>query len=165
MKTMRWIGLALLIIGVYILLDNFLPLPEGMPLIVLGIGFIIARYIFRQHGLMTPGMIITGVGCGVLLRDILSLERGYAAAVILASLGVAFLLLGILEYKHTGAWPFYPGGTLLVVAAVSAYLTEPGLRELLSGPIAQYWPIALIVVGLVILITAAVNGKKGNPNG
>ena len=105
------------------------------------------------------------VGCGVLFRDILSLERGYAAAVILASLGVAFLLLGILEYKHTGAWPVYPGGTLLVVAAVSAYLTEPGLRELLSGPIAQYWPIALIVVGLVILITAAVNGKKGNPNG
>ncbi len=165
MKSMRWIGLALLIVGVYILLDNFLSLPEGMPLIVLGIGFIIARYIFRQHGLMIPGMIITGVGCGILVKDVLSLTGGYAAAVMLAGLGIAFLLLGALEYRHTGAWPFYPGGTLLVVAAVSAYLTEPSLRELLSGPIGQYWPVVLIILGLVILISASVRGSKKNPNG
>jgi hypothetical protein len=69
-------------------------------------------------------------------------------AVLLIGVGLTFLLLYVIRYsQHDTRWAAVPAGALLLLGAVTLIDALPT-----PGWLAEWWPIALVVGGLVLII-------------
>lgn len=117
----------------------------GGEAIVLAIGaaFLVAYAMTGTYGFLVPGGIMTGLGAGILYNA----QTGNGGAVVLG-LGLGFLSIYVLSRRvPAGWWPLIPGGILTVIGLATA-----ANREGLLGEIARWWPVALILAGLAILL-------------
>lgn len=148
----------------------------GVVLIVLGIIFLLNRFIPGLELVLSWPWIVIGVGAGLLVIGLLVGAPDMAVpACIVGGIG------GILYYQNlTGDWtswsyawaliPVFVGVGLLVAAALgdrSRYAYREGIRTLLVGSVlflifgsffgafswlGPYWPLLLVGAGLIILI-------------
>jgi hypothetical protein len=117
-------------------------------LVLIGAALLAAYALTRQYAFLVPGSIMTGLGLGVLWDA----QTAYQGGAVLVGLGLGFGMVCIVDLvvKHTRApwWPLIPGGILTTIGV----LIETG-REGYLADFAWLGPLALVVIGIVLLIT------------
>lgn len=150
------IGILLILLGLYFLARHFFPslLPEpSWPWFLIGLGaiFILSAIISRSGGLAVPGAILCGLG-GIfyyqnLLADFTSWK--YMWALIPGFVGVGIVLSGIIDGHGRSAWG---GGLILIVISLALFFVFGGTFGL-SQQFVDYWPVVLIAIGLIIILS------------
>jgi len=121
----------------------------------LGVAFIIWAALARRCGLLVPGGVLLGVGIGAWL------QASFGPAAFLFSLAGGFLSISLFSVLIFGAknrhrWTVFPAGGLVLSGLIVS--GGPEVREFLRA-MQHYWPYALIVVALA-LIVSALRGSK-----
>jgi hypothetical protein len=121
----------------------------GWVVALIGLGFLGAYVYTRQYGYLVPGGIMTGLGGGIVASQMTkwATSEGEGGAVVVG-LGLGFLgiwVIGsLMRTTPNHWWPLVPGGILSIVGG--ALLIGGDAVDLLD-----YWGVAIIAVGLVIL--------------
>lgn len=154
-------ALVLIVIGVVGLISQvWQPAGDvgGWIVLVIGAGFIGAFLYTRQYGYLVPGGIMTGLGTGIVVSQLITwtTSEGEGGAIVLG-LGLGFVsiwAIGLLAGVERNAWwPLVPGGILAVIG--SALLIGGAAVDLLD-----YWGIALVVIGIVVLYRAWTESRR-----
>lgn len=158
-------GLILVAIGLLFLLPQLFPQLEGVlslgrnwPFLLVGLGgvFILAG-LAAAPPLMVPGSIIAGIG-GILVYQNLSgdwASWAFAWALIPGFVGVGMVLMGLRsrELRHS----VRHGGTLLLTSLLLFFVFAAFFNGM--GDIGRYWPGALIVAGVWMLVKERSNRR------
>lgn len=148
-------GVVLIAVGSILMVTRLAPV-QTAPAWLLGLGLALALIgiLQRRYAPMVAGMILLGVGAGMVLGDVRALGMSIRAWRLIA-LGLGFLgvfALGALIGLSRRWWPLVPGIVLIVLGVA------PSLRDLLVIPpqleilVRTWWPVALVVAGLVVVI-------------
>jgi hypothetical protein len=145
-------AIVLIVIGVIGLVDQvWKPTTDvgGWVVALIGLGFLGAYVYTRQFGYLVPGGIMTGLGAGIVVSQMVtwSTPDGEGGAVVLG-LGLGFLAIwvigALMRTTPNHWWPVIPGGILVIVG--SALLIGGTAIDALD-----YWGIGVVAVGLLIL--------------
>ena len=120
----------------------------GWVVLMIGLGFLAVFTFTRQYGFLVPGGIMAGLGSGILASEAVTLTDEGTAGTIVLGLGLGFVAIwvigAIVSVVGHHFWPLIPGG---ILAAVGAALLVGGQ----AVDLLDYWPIALIAVGVLVL--------------
>jgi hypothetical protein len=153
------VGATLLTVGLLMVVGTIIH-SELMGLLVLsalGLLFLFWGILARQVGPLIPAGILTGLGGGALMAQLMTGEMPGAACDGLIVLGLALGFLAIVPLTKWLAscaqyWPFIPGGILLAIGICLVIVAE-ALRPLdVFGT--YLWPVALIAGGSYLLCRA-----------
>ena len=147
-------GLILILLGGLFLLDQFVQIPAMGNLFLPGLGivFLLWGIVTRSSGLLVPGGILTGIGAGVYLMDVLPLEGEAEPGVFLLSFGGGFVLITLFSAiftRETHWWALIPGG---ILAAIGGALFVGGTALDILEMVGKFWPVALILVGVWVIL-------------
>jgi len=129
----------------------------GWVVMVIGLAFLALFGSAREYRYAVPGGIMTGLGAGIVASQSVhwATSEGEGGAVVLG-LGLGFLSILALQTFAAGVhnrwWPLIPGGILGSV----------GTALLIGGQAVQlldYWGIALVAIGLVVLWRALASRR------
>ncbi len=154
-RSSRWVGgAALILLGLIALVGQFVELPSIGRLFLPGLGlvFLLWGIVSRNSGLLIPGGILSGLGTGIYLMDILPLEGAAHAGVFLVSFGAGFGLITLLSLIFTPEkhwWALWPGSILGLIGAMM--LIGGAALDVLTF-VGTYWPVVLILIGAYFLI-------------
>ncbi len=156
MKRQNLLGFILVGLGIYFLLLNTGVLGGDFFLLFLAAAFIAAYFALgRNLGMLIPGTVIGAIGTFSVVEDA-GIIPGDGGPLFLLFLGIAFLLVWLIHTLPYGEgwggknWPLFPGG-ILALLGVAFYIEDNlSLRERLA-PVAPYWPLILIAVGVWVL--------------
>ncbi|MEO7600499.1 MAG: hypothetical protein ABIV50_16320 [Opitutus sp.] len=161
-RRRRW-GVALLIVSVLALLNRYFPVSsEYLILPLLGVGFTVWAVAVRSLGLLVPGGILMGVGFGLSAQRFYGVGAGTGTgqAVFLCCLAGGFLLITLLAlifFRSRVLWPLWPAGFIAATAIIR--LMGSGWQNHLWR-IQPYWPFALLVIALWLLLSRTGNNSK-----
>jgi hypothetical protein len=147
-SNVPWLGLALVVLGVLFLADEFLPavrVASSLVFLAIGVGLLGLWLLRRRSAALYAGTLITALAVPSLLRDVGLLAGGGWTTV---SLGVGFLFIALVRYADHGGWGWqaWVGAILVVVGGAST-------TDLFSR---LGWPILLVAVGLLILFRGSL---------
>ncbi|WP_092588964.1 hypothetical protein [Acidaminobacter hydrogenoformans] len=163
----KWMGAALIVIGLLLLLKNIFRFDFDVTLFVLG-GLFLAAYFgiqkngSRNIGYLIPGSILLFLGFNDLVMSMRLLPRSLENMAPLVFIGLAFLVIYLVSAAlgpKTAHWALLVGAVLLVMAALTFIAENHWIsREALA---LYGLPAALILIGLVILVKAVSGvGRK-----
>lgn len=149
-------GAALIALGALFLLAQMLDSIDVSLLIVpaMGVIFLVWGLAVRQVGLLVPGGILGGVGVALVLTEnvLTDLSEDAEGGVFVLAIAAGFLLvwlLGTMVLKQKSWWALIPAGFMGVIGAALMI----GGQALESLELLNYfWPVALIIGGLAILL-------------
>ena len=156
-------GLLLIFGGLLALTAQFVPDSWGfgfglIVLLGLGLAFILAGILTRRSGWFIPGGILTGIGAGVALVDgplarlmPAGLPSGDNGALFMLAFAGGWFLITVLTavFSHrTQWWPLIPGSIMALIGLAVGF--GGGFATALNL-LGRAWPLALILVGLLIL--------------
>lgn len=150
----RWItGVILIVLGTFLLLTQFFDLPNAGMLFLPALGaiFLLWGIFTRTSGLLVPGGILSGIGVGSYLIDLLPLNGEQEGGVFLLSFGAGFALITLLSVvftkdKHT--WALIPGG---IMAVIGGMILAGGAALDALETFGKFWPVILIIVGVYVI--------------
>lgn len=155
-------GFILILIGVGFLLNQFFPNLFGWfswPWILVAIGgiFFLASLIGRTGGLMIPALILLGLG-GIFLYQTTTgnwESWSYVWALIPALAGLGMVIGSLYDREMV---PARPVGAIMFLVGLALFGVFGGAFGL-DVNILRYWPVLLILFGLVVLVKALRPGK------
>lgn len=155
-------GLILILVGVGFLLNQFFPSLFGWfswpwILVVIGGIFFLSSLIGRVGGLMIPALILLGLG-GIFLYQTATgnwESWSYIWALMPALAGLGMLIGSLYDREMV---PARPVGAIMFVAGLALFAVFGGVFGL-DVDILRYWPVLLILLGLVVLVKALRPGK------
>jgi hypothetical protein len=144
-------GILLITIGVFMLLNTFNLVSDNIFLYLLSAGFLItyimlgARKHYRNIGFLIPASILTSIALSNDLQRIYFIDN-LGNGVFYLLLGLAFLIILI----HSSAfenwdWPLYPGGSLIVFGLFVIFLDKSKYMQNLNY---LYYIIPIILIAL-----------------
>ena len=148
-------GLILIALGLVLLLMQFFRFGPGHFLFLLGLVFLIPYLYTRAYGLLIPACILAGLGLGLVFE-----VPEQTNITVPIGLGLGFIAIFIVQLVFAGRshwWPLVPGVLLVLAGAVEGV---PQGRALLE----KGWPLALILIGLLILggqFWGGLTGRRG----
>ncbi len=156
-------GVVLILLGGLFLAKELMPDFFSFwdwPFFIIGVGgiFILWAILSGIGGLAVPGAIISGIG-GILYYQTITEDWtswSYTWALIPGFVGIGVVFANIIDGKFKKA--FSEGFSLLLISAVLffAFGNFFGLQH----DIAQYWPVLLILLGIIALVKAIRPSKK-----
>ena len=156
------VGLLVIALGALLLVNQSLPnqfdiFSGNFVLIGLGIFFLLSAFLTGRNGLAIPGCILAGIGGIMYVQNLPGnlLSWTYAWTLIPGFVGVGIILSGFLDRNH----PHLENGGLVLLAISAAGFLMFGGALGLGWDAAQYWPVLLIVAGVVVLINALFRRK------
>ena len=153
------VGLILVLLGGFLLAVQFFPgLSDWIdarfewPAWMIGGGAILflIGLLAGTPGLSVPAAIIAGIG-GILYWQVVSddfASWSYMWALIPGFVGVGTLLMGLISKQERSG---IAGGLQLIAISLIMFAVFGSLFGSLSG-VVQYWPVLLIIYGVVILV-------------
>jgi hypothetical protein len=155
--TRSWLpGVILILIGVLTLAGQLIKTDWFSLLFLPALGIIFLGWGIGTHkaGLLIPGGILAGIGCGAILiegpyQDLVDPARG---GVFLLAFSAGWALITVLSAIFTQPvvlWPLIPGGFLALIGG-GLLAGETGLRILEWA--GKGWPIVLIAIGLYLIL-------------
>lgn len=153
-------GLILILIGIGFLINQLMPELFGgftWPWILLGLGgiFALASLIGRVGGLMIPGVILLGLGGIFLYFDNTGDWSNWPIWLLMPGfVGLGMLIGGLYDRDLRQARPV---ALFMIVGALVLFAVFGGLG--LSPGLLRFWPVLLILAGLVVLFQAMRRGK------
>lgn len=151
-------GILLVLAGLFAIAVQWLDLGAESVVLLLGIGFFVVYIATRKTGWVIPAMLLICIGAGVLLTERMTLMIP-EGTLIIALLALAFFLMHPFVYRKQGNWPLFPGVTLMAVAVIVYMSEDPALAATIWALVDAYWPVALIVAGVWVIITQAVRPR------
>lgn len=153
-------GIVLILAGLYLLIDQFVPLSYGFGVAFVGLALLSVRMVRGPRGFTIAGSIVLLSGLAMALADMELLSRDLTAVAVVGLLAVSFFLMHILDYQRLGHWPIIPGLCLLGVAVLVYFYGYDRLPSTLWGWIRQFWPVALICAGAATLAGVMGNSRR-----
>ena len=159
----RVLGGLFLAIAVLALLNRYLPFrSEQLILPLLGAGFTTWALFGRVPGLLVPGGVLLGIGLGTAAQRFYGLGAGTGSgqAMFLFCLAIGFLLITLLSlasFRQRVLWPLWPASFIALAAGMR--LMGSAWQEYLWR-VLPYWPFALLVIALWLLIWPPGNRSK-----
>ncbi len=147
------VGAILIVLGLgFFYLQRYEGLGGAAILLFVGTIFL-AAYLFRRaFGFLVPAGILLGLGAGEIFEDHWFQE----GEPVLLGLGLGFLGIYVVSRLYEGAahwWPLIPGGILVLTSV-------PGTRGLIRY-LFDNWPLLLVVIGVLLLLSALRRGAGG----
>jgi hypothetical protein len=148
-------GLALIAIGTWLLVSQFLQL-QWMGLVILpglGVIFLLWGLLARNPGLLVPGGILSGIGLGANLVSgpFVQANGETQGAIVLLSFAAGWALITVLSLLigRRQFWPLIPGGIMAFIGG-ALLMGGAGLQALeLAG---RAWPLVLVAIGVAVLV-------------
>jgi putative adhesin len=144
-------GLILIALGVIALLGLWFPSDGGAWLFLgLGAAFLIARVVTGHAGYAVPAGILLGFGSFVWFTDAGVLVGPAAGGSFFIFLGLGFVASYLIAARPAAVWPVVPGLVLIGFGVV----IQTAMMGVPMGQfwwLAQYWPIAVVAVGVWLL--------------
>jgi hypothetical protein len=159
------VGTLLILLGVFFLVTRFVPDIFDFlswPFVIIGVGVVfgVVSLITWTPGLMVPACIIGGIG-GILYWQNASgawWTWSYAWTLIPGFVGVGVAMNELLEGRPLRA--LVEGGWPILVSLLLFFLFGSFLGGLpWRGP---WWAIVLIIMGVLIILRPLVRGRKGS---
>ena len=156
-------GILLILLGSFFLAREFYPDLFAFwdwPFIIVGMGalFLLWAAIGGIGGLAVPASIMAGIG-GILYYQNLTGDWdswSYIWALIPGFVGVGILLSGLIDGKFKAS---LDGGlTMIIISAILFFIF--GSTFGLNYNLSQYWPVLLILLGLISLARVLFRRKK-----
>lgn len=149
-SSLAW-GVLLVLAGLYALSLQWLYITKASIVLFLGIAFFAVYLVTRRTGWVIPAMLLACIGGGILLIQYRMVPLPDAVLMI-TMIALAFFLMHPFVFRRQGHWPLFPGFVLLAMA-VLVYMTQsPFVARLVWGFVSDYWPIALIIFGVWIML-------------
>lgn len=161
-KRRLW-GVVLLVVASLALLNRYVPVrSEALILPLLGVGFIAWAALARAPSLLVPGGVLLGVGSGIWLQRFYGLGGGSGSgqALFLGCLAGGFLLITLLSlifFRARVLWPLWPAAFIALAGVIR--LMGSAWQEYLWR-IQPYWPFALLIIAIWLLVSGSRSGKK-----
>jgi len=160
-------ALILILLGVWFLVIQISPAVRewtynsvSWPLSVIGVGVVLllVSLVTWTPGLLVPACVVGGIGGLLYWQNATGNWESwaYAWALIPGFVGVGVILSGLLEGKLRGA--LVGGGWLIMISLAVFGIFGSFLGG--SAIISQYWPIVLIVFGLILLVGAFFRPRR-----
>jgi hypothetical protein len=165
---LRWnlaIGLVLVLLGVWFLVTQFAPglqdyAPLSWPLIIIGVGVVLLMMavLGGVPGLAVPACIVGGIGGLLYWQNATGNWESwsYAWALIPGFVGVGTVVAGLLGGDTREA--ARGGGWLILISLVLFVVFGSFFGAL--GPVGNYWPVVLILLGLLILARSLIRRQR-----
>jgi hypothetical protein len=151
-------GLILISVGLLFLLLQASPelaaqinLELQWPLIIVGVGFLfLVGAVLGTASLAVPGMIIGGIGALLYYQNLTGnwASWAYAWALIPGFVGLGVILMGLLDSSERSQ---IRGGVTLIIISLILFAIFGGFLGGL-GIFAKFWPVLLILAGILILL-------------
>lgn len=152
-------GLILIALGVFLGIVQVTGVGAEAVVAVIGGAFLVAYALTRNYGFLVPGGILTGLGIGVILE---TRAGSNADGVVVIGLGLGFLAIYVIDLlvraRQALWWPVIPGGILATIGV----LVETEQGHWLEGT-ELMWPVALIVIGAIVLLAQIRRGPPEAP--
>jgi hypothetical protein len=150
-------GLVLIALGLIFLFGQYFEFAPPFFILLLGLVFLGGYVATRSNGFLIPGCILSGLGAGLLFARPPFRED----AAVSLGLGIGFIAIYVVQRLVSGRahwWSLIPGG-LLLLAGVAETLPEGRLL------VERGWPIALILLGLLILASQfrTIDDRRAKP--
>ena len=149
-------GLLLAGLGAFLLFAQLVPDAGTWIPLFIGLIFLGAFAVRREYGLLVAGSIISGAGLGVVLQDARPGEL--SGAVMLLSVAAGFVAIwsisALLRLPENHWWPLIPGGIVALLGAMQ-------LAEANAFGVMRWWPLALIIVGILLIGRAMSRSRRG----
>ena len=157
---LMWPGMFFVLVQTYVLEVTGSAADAGLVMGIIGLGalFLLWAAVGGIGGLAVPATIMAGIG-GILYYQNLTGDWdswSYIWALIPGFVGVGVLLSGLIDGKFKSTLD--GGVTLVIISAILFFIfgTTFGLDYNLS----QYWPVLLILLGLISLVRVLFRRKK-----
>jgi len=145
-------GVTLIVAGLSLFwLDRQDYLGQEVVLFVIGSLFVGGYLYGKNHGLLIPGCLLLGLGTGSVLENMDIVQEAWPLG-----LGFGFIavyLIPLVYERRSHWWPLIPGGVLLINAFSSF--------QKFVNVVFDNWPLALVVVGIIVLL-GAFRGQGSN---
>jgi hypothetical protein len=129
----------------------------GLVVLVIGLALLGAFTYTRHYGYLVPAGILTGLGVGIILEQVLDLTGEASGGVIVLSLGLGFVSIWVIgqlvNIQRALWWPLVPGGILSVVGG-ALLVGGDAVRVL------DWWGLVLVAIGLFVLWRAFGMGHQ-----
>ena len=151
-------GLVLILLGTFFLVTQYVPALDdwlaeaGWPVAIIaaGVGLLVIALLAGVPGMAVPACIVGGIGALLYYQNATGdwESWAYAWALIPGFVGVGVVLTGLLERRKVAA-AITGGGTLILISLIMFAI----FGSFLGGPVSlgKYWPVLLIVLGLLSL--------------
>lgn len=150
-----WLGVLLVLIGVALLIQYFVPAISVTTLVLLAVALaFLAAWVLGGSSLaMVPGLLVLGIGLAELLEDMAVFGPAgqdvpglWSAAIALAF--VAIWGLGWAN-KRQSSWPLWAAAIFGLIAAV-----QMSGRIFALPALGALWPVLIIGIGIFLLLGA-----------
>lgn len=145
-----WLGILLVLVGVGLLIQYFVPGVGAATLVLtaIGLSFLAAWLFGRSRWAVVPGLLILALAVGGLIRELNVYDGPGLTA---ATLAAAFLLIWVLDYSRgvRSTWPLWGLAIFGLIALVQLSGRIVDIPEL-----GALWPVLIIVFGVLLLMSA-----------
>jgi putative adhesin len=164
MLSRSFLPLALITLGVVFLLGNLVPERGRAGLFVLGLGaaFLVGRLTTGRYGYAVPAGILMAIGAYISLQDLGGLRGMQGAGAFFVLLGLGFALAYAIGLRPWAIWPLFPATILVGLGLALLGISALGALSSLSW-IAAYWPAALVLLGVWLLVRDSVPSSARRP--
>jgi hypothetical protein len=153
-----WFGAILVGLGALLLAGQLVPGAGRYVVLVIGLALLAGFLATRGYGFLVPGGIVTGVGVGILLTEAYPSAGGLFLLSLAAGFASIWVLGAIFRLREHHWWPLIPAGILATIGVVSLIDQGGQFRDLSR----LAWPIALVVIGALIVLRAATRRRAGD---
>jgi len=153
----KWVaGAMLILIGVLVLLAQFVDFSAWLVLPCLAVIFLAWGLLTRKNGLIIPGGVIAGVGLGAYLAEgpFVHVADPAKGGIVLLAMASGWVLISLFSLftespRKLMLWPLIPGG---IMAAIGGLLIAGGTGLKVLEYAGYGWPVILIALGAYLIL-------------
>ena len=156
-------GIILILLGLLFLANEIFPgvfsfWEWPFIIILVGLVFLLWAVIGGVGGLAIPGSILSGIGGILYYQHLYNAwdSWSFVWALIPGFVGIGVMLSGLIDRNFKGS--FFNGLSLLVISAIMFFAF--GSFFGLAPNITKFWPVLLVLLGLISLVKALVKNNK-----
>ena len=158
-------GVLLVLLGVWLLVAQFVPGLSGWfqwPMIFFAVALFLLfmGVVTNEPDMAVPACVVAGLGGIFYWQSTNEIwdSWSYIWALIPGFVGVGVVMSNIIK----GQWgkALDEGGSLILISAVLFVVFGSVFGALALGPLGQYWPVLLILVGVVALLRAVFARRR-----
>jgi hypothetical protein len=145
-----WLGVLLVLVGVGLLIQYFVPAVTAGTLVLaaIGIAFLAAWALGGSRWAVVPGALILALATSGLVRE-LGIYNGPGVTAL--ALAAAFGLIWLIDYSRgvRSTWPLWGIAIFGLIGAVQLSGRITAIPEL-----GALWPVVIIILGVLLLVSA-----------
>lgn len=145
-----WLGVLLVLVGVGLLIQYFVPTVTSGTLVLaaIGLAFLAAWAVGGSRWAVVPGALMLALATSGLVRD-LGVYNGPGVTAL--ALAAAFGLIWLIGYSRgvRSVWPLWGLAIFGLIGAVQVSGRITAIPEL-----GALWPVVIIIVGVLLLLSA-----------